>query len=263
VHSAYGGGGQNELPQLASFQQQVGRAMAILHIYAGFRVPAPVSALNTVWDNGSIPLLDWGCAPPTDVTSGQDDAVITAYADALKAWGHPVLLRWFWEMNIPASNKKCPIQNPAQYVAAWRHIWTIFHQQGVSNVSFVWCPGIGGGLDTFASYYPGDQYVDWIAVDGYLRRPRGPQPFSALFGAWYAQWASHAKPMMIGETGAQGALQAPYIENVAAVLPTRFPQIKAFVYFDAPGPAGPWQLSGDGLSAFTQMGASSYFSARP
>lgn len=256
------GGGLQQMAQVPAFQQQVGRPLAILHLYAGFRQPVPLGQLTAITDNGSLPMLDWGCAPPAQVVSGADDGIITAYAQSLKSFGHPVLLRWFWEMNLPSTAKRCQVTDPATFVAAWRHVWTLFRQAGATNVSFVWCPGISAGLSTFAPLYPGSQYVNWIGVDGYDRTGLGAQGFSALFGAWYTQWATQGLPLMIGETGAHPAVQAAYLNGVRQQLPTTYPAIKAFVYFDAPGPAGQWALSGSGLTAFARMAADPYFSAR-
>ena len=36
-------------------------------------------------------MISWGCASTAAITAGQEDWVITAYAQALKAFGHPVL----------------------------------------------------------------------------------------------------------------------------------------------------------------------------
>ncbi len=257
------GGGSQEMAQLSTFQAAVGRNVSILHIYAGFHQPAPVPQLDGITANGSLPMLDWGCAPPAQVVSGQDDALIAAYAQALKHFGHPVLLRWFWEMNLRATARRCQLTDPATFVAAWQHVWTIFHQQGATNVAFVWCPGISAGLASMAPLYPGDAYVDWIGVDGYDRGQPGATAFSTIFGAWYAEWAGHGRPLMIGETGAPPAQQAAYLGAVAQELPSQYPDIRAFVYFNAPGPAGQWQLSGPGLTAFAQLASDPYFSAQP
>ena len=191
-----------------------GRQLGILHIYSSWSQPAPVADLAAVSAAGSIPLLDWGCGDGTQaITSGADDQLITAYAQALRSFGKPVLLRWCWEMNLVALHPD--IGAPSDFVAAWIHIWNIFHQQGVTNVSFVWCPGVSGVDPT--PYYPGDQYVDWIGFDGYDRT--GSTTFTEVFADSYDQWVGHGKPMMVAETGSRAPDQAAYLESIGTGMP--------------------------------------------
>jgi hypothetical protein len=248
-----------QMQSLPSFQQSIGRPLAILHVYSAWAKPAPVTALSAVAAEGSIPLLDWGCGiPNATVAAGAADALITSYAQALKAYGKPVFLRWFWEMNLLKAHPACQSAGgAADYVAAWQHIWTIFHEVGATNVAFVWCPAVTGANP--APYYPGDQFVDWIGVDGYDRKGLGATGFTSIFSAFYEQWQSHAKPMMIAETGAMPADQAAYLQGAVAAL-AGFPEFKALVYFDATGPAASWILTGTGLSAFATLARNQYFS---
>ena len=152
--------------------------------------------------------------------------------------------------------------NPSAYIAAWRHIWTIFHQEGARNVAFVWCPGLSGGNE--AAYYPGDPYVDWIGVDGYDRTDKGigAGTFSGLFGGFYDTWVSHQKPVMIGETAATSFDQAQYIQSIQSSAPA-FPDVKAIVYFDSIGPRANWSLQGSGIAAFKNLAGDSYFLTAP
>jgi hypothetical protein len=242
-----------EQQTIPSVTAVTGRQLGILHIYSSWSQPAPVTDLAAVSTAGSIPLLDWGCGDGSQaIASGADDQLITAYAHALKSFGKPVLLRWCWEMNLVALHPD--IGGPSEYVAAWIHIWNIFHQQGVTNVSFVWCPGVSGVDPT--PYYPGDQYVDWIGFDGYDRT--GSTTFTELFGGSYIQWVGHGKPMMVAETGSRGPNQAAYLESIGTGMPA-LPAFKAVVYFDASGPAADWALVGGGLTAFGALARQPYF----
>ncbi len=253
-----------ELDQLPSFKSATGSAPAILSVYTPWTFPAPIANLEGIVSEGAIPLIAWGCASTAAINSGQYDQLIMSYADSLRAFGHPVFLRWFWEMNLSVAKDAACIGSggPSGFVAAWRRVWTIFHQARATNVSFVWCPGISGGLTGMAAFFPGANYVDWIGVDGYDRQRNGQQSFADIFGAWYSAYVSYNKPMMIGETGAMANGQTLYIQGIGSSLPTQFPKIKALVYFDARGPAAPWQLTGNGLEAFHELAANPYFSVR-
>ncbi len=265
--SGSGNGITNELSKLASFNQSIGRPLSVLHVWNSFKTPVPTSTLNTISQNGSVPLIDWGCTDVSSISAGSEDAVINSFANGLKSYKKPVFLRWYWEVNEMGPTGKTPAgsgcngyNNGPGYIAAWQHIYDLFQSDGVSNVSFVWCPGYSGG--NFSTYYPGDKYVDWIGVDRY-ERTQNNQPllsFNDMFSSYYSEWSSHNKPMMIAETAAMGsANQVQYLNSIGSEA-SQFPQIKAVVYFDSIGPAGDWSLQGDGLNAFKTLANSQYFS---
>jgi hypothetical protein len=73
-------------------------------------------------------------------------------------------------------------------------------------------------------------------------------------------------PLIIVETGEQaaGGLQPQFFHGMMTDLPARFPQIKAILYFDAPGLApNHWALTPDGVRAFAKMAADPYFRPMP
>ena len=230
-----------------------GRPLGILHLYLGWNEPAPVADLRAIAEGGSIPLLDWGCAPDgPEVAEGIYDAQITAFATALKEYGGPVLLRWCWEMNLVRIHPQ--VGGPTGFTTAWDHIRSIFTSTGAANVSFVWCPALTG-VDP-APYFPGATEVDWIGVDGYDRD--GLQSFATLFGSFYQQWEGLGKPMMVAETGSSGAAQPAYIDSIGTDMPA-LPGFKAVVYFDAAGPLGSWTLTPAGFQAFVGLARDPYF----
>ncbi len=61
------------------------------------------------------------------------------------------------------------------------------------------------------------------------------------------------------ETRAFANEQARYFEGIRQNVPKQFPQLKAIVYFDAPGNNGDWELSQAGLESFAQLLAEPYF----
>lgn len=257
--------GQREIGQLPKFNAMIGTHVQILHVFSSFTAALPTKTLADIEANGSTPLLDWSCEEVHAVASGERDSVITSYAKALKAFAHPIFLRWYWEMNHAGHQTQCgATKDPAAFQAAWRHIWTIFAQQHVTNVAFIWCPG--GSIDA-TPYYPGDQFVDWIGNDHFNSHGppnTGTAAVDKIFGTFYNQWSGHGKPMMIGATGAKPADQAGYLNGLQTALPTTYPAFKALIYFDAPGDdnngKGPWNIQGGGVSALRTLAANPYFS---
>lgn len=270
------------LDKLPTLQTAIGRKLAILHIYTGWTDPLPTSTITAFVNNGSIPLIDWkggGAGPGSldcatantsltlaDIAGGCTDSIINKYAESLKTFDHPVFLRWDWEMNLDDNPAHT---DPADFVAAWQHIHKLFEADGATNVAFVWCPGLGSQSSSLTDFYPGNQYVDWIAIDGYDRQQLGSAAFANDFATWYSTWNTYGKPLMIGETGALNALndgtdntaeQAAYLQGMQADLKSgSYNDLKAVVYFDAQGPNGNWSLEGAGLSAFSVLANDSYF----
>jgi hypothetical protein len=262
--------GSQELEQLPAFDSLAGRKMAILGLYAKWTEPAPISTLNAISNQyGAIPLLSWNCGDSNaNVAAGADDQLITSYANALKQYGKPLFLRWHWEMNLVRGHPQCA-DSPNSYIAAWRHIWSIFRAEHVDNVAFVWCPSANKSqyAANFAGYYPGNSYVDWIAGDAYSRAYQGSPNFQELWKPFY-DWAratDPAAPIMVAETGSganavgdpKGQIQSTYLNSALHAIANHGPMsaIQAFLYFDAPGPDGSWDLDArQGFEAFRALG---------
>lgn len=150
--------------------------------------------LPNIWSNNNVPLITWQpylcstSATPNNIDvqirQGQDDAYIKTWASDLKSWlagpdrvygtadDRRAYIRLAHEMNgnwypwAPGSGGA----TPADYIAMWQHTVGIFTALGLdaSHVQWIWAPNatdVGG--DTAESEYPGDAYVNWVAVDGY------------------------------------------------------------------------------------------------
>ncbi len=252
-----------ELSELGEFDGAFGRPLGLVHVFQDWHDPVKNSVLAAVASTGATPVVDWGCTSDATIISGSQDSLITSYATALKKYGRPVFLRWFWEMNLdklPRAVSCLAGLGATGYVEAWQHIWTIFHQVGATNVAFVWCPSVDATTPAAATYYPGSSFVDWIGFDGYDRK-QDPTVITTAFVPFYEQWSTEGKPMMIGETGATSD-QATFIGDLAAALPTTFPDIKAVLYYDSESTLD-WTLTDQpgnlGFSQFVAMGQAAYF----
>ncbi|MBO0727779.1 MAG: Ig-like domain repeat protein [Acidimicrobiaceae bacterium] len=252
-----------ELQELPGFNAGLARSLSLVHVYQSWTEPLPMYQIRQVLADGAIPLLDWRCGDSdANIISGADDTLISGYAHQLAALRTPIFLRWFYEPNL-LNNKswgRCiSTAGPLGYVEAFRHIHDLFAAAGATNVAFVWATGSSGDPDLM-QYFPGSQYVDWIAADGYDRIAVNPrQVFSQTFGKWYDEFSGFGLPMMVSETGAkQSAAQAAYVSHLESSFPTQFPQIKALCYFDANGNFN-YVLRGPSLKAFRHLAANPYF----
>jgi hypothetical protein len=64
-------------------------------------------------------------------------------------------------------------KTPTRYKLAWRAQSDILHD--APNIRLIWCPQ-GATPDSFASYWPGDDYVDMVGFDKYDNGRRSPLP---------------------------------------------------------------------------------------
>lgn len=276
---------------------QIGRTLATdMHYYGWAKLSSfPAKGEEIDLQNHRIPVISWECyhssgATSTDlqVASGQQDSEIVAAARAIKQYGGPIFLRWFWEMNIlPLSpslhnNYYCMggesysggYHDVAEtnYRAAWDHIRSIFAQQGVTNVIWLWNPDNGFYYPS-TDFYPGNNQVDWIGVDAYAG---DGETFKNTFssGSGYAMLAAMGKPILIGETGSADGTnghpddQPTFFGAAVAQLGTGvsgadngYPDFLGFMYFDSPGNGGPWPFSSDGIVAYKTMVNQPYLSA--
>jgi len=126
---------------------------------------------------------------------------------------------------------------------------------GATNANFVWCPDSdkANAYPNLSLFYPGDAYVDWIALDGYRRPPSESYTPEAALGTYgydrAALLGGQTKPMMFCEWGtteftAGGYTKAQWIARMMQIMPTRFPRVRAVVYYDKDEPSIPayWPL---------------------
>jgi hypothetical protein len=216
----------------------MGRKMDVDHVYTGWTDPFP--GWREKWDvtMGRVPFVSWAKASTSAINSGRYDGLIRKRAADVKAFGSPILLQWFHEMD-GARNKRIA-GSPAKFIAAWKRIHGIFERAGVKNVSWVWCPNAWGySTGDAQKFYPGDEYVDWICANGYNWNPGRSgdewRSFEWIFQDFYDWAAGRGKPLMIGEFGVQerrSGEKAEWIRDAADTLKTKFPKIKAVVYFN-------------------------------
>ena len=73
--------------------------------------------------------------------------------------------------------------SPAVFVAAWRHIVTLFRAQETQNVTWLWTINTIHKKTRVPSpgpWWPGNSYVNWVGIDGYFTNPSSV--FASVFG---------------------------------------------------------------------------------
>jgi Glycosyl hydrolase family 26 len=249
---------------VTAFRKATGSSPDVVMYYSGWYVPFPARFAATTARDGAVPLvqLDPDRQSVARIAAGRYDGYLSAYAEAVRAYRHPVILSFGHEMNgdwYSWGNRHTP---PATFVRAWRHIVTLFRALGARNVTWLWTVNIinnsrGGAIPRPDAWWPGSQYVDWVGIDGYYLKPSWT--FASLFGPTIADVRKLTlDPILVGETGAVPAAGQP------AKIADLFDGVHkygllGFVWFDATNSAHQHFgiTSPAALAAFRQ-GASSY-----
>lgn len=245
--------------------------MAIDQLYVPWGNPFPMTVVHWDISQGMVPMISWAGASTSQIVAGAYDSQFLAAARELRDLHRPVMLRWFPEMD--GSHDRPLVASPASFVAAWRHVHNLFTRAGATNVLWVWCPNALHFADGISqSYYPGSQYVDWVGADGYNWAPtlaRAPwRDFASIFSTFYRWGLSTGKPMVIGEFGVlerRPGDKAAWYRQTDRELRTRFPDIKALVYFNSDLDGYDWRIttSASSLAAFRAFATDPYFRAQP
>jgi Glycosyl hydrolase family 26 len=232
---------------VTAFANETGARPDLVMYYSGWYVPFPGGFAKTVADNGAAPLVQMDPdkigtkISIAGIASGQYDGYLTAYAAAVRAYHYPVILSFGHEMNGSWSSWGYGHTRPAVFVAAWRHIVTLFRELGARNVTWLWTVNIindtqRGKIPSPAPWWPGSSYVTWVGIDGYYLKPNWQ--FAPLFGPTIAKVHSlTSDPILIAETGAVPEA------NQAVKIADMFDGIRAygllgFVWFDSTNSAG-------------------------
>ena len=211
--------------------------------YSGWYVPFPVQFATTVANNGAVPLvqMDPDKISVASIISGRYDGYLSAYAEAVRAYRHPVVMSFGHEMNGTWYSWGYRHTPPAMFVRAWRHIVTLFRALGAHNVTWMWTVNIinnsrGGKIPRPDPWWPGGSYVNWVGIDGYYLKPSWK--FAPLFGPTITDVRKLTlDPVLVAETGAVPAAgQSAKITDLFAGIHQY--ALLGFVWFDSTNSAG-------------------------
>jgi mannan endo-1,4-beta-mannosidase len=211
----YADGVPDSYGEVTAFTNAIGATPDVVMYYSGWFVPFPTSFATTVADHGAAPLvqMDPDNISIAAIASGRYDAYLSSYAEAVRAYGHPVILSFGHEMNGDWFSWGYKHASPAVFVAAWRHIVNVFRVLGARNVTWLWTVNIindarSGKVYSPNQWWPGSSYVTWVGIDGYYLEPNWQ--FAPLFGPTIgAVRALTGDPILIAETGAVPAAGQP------------------------------------------------------
>lgn len=232
-----------------------------IHIYTAWGSKKehqfPKEKVESIIELGSIPVITWepwltafdsekypnlkplderdknGLA---DVTNGVYDFYIKQWAKAVQLINSPIILRWGHEMNDPYRYPWGPHNNTANdFIAAYKHIYKIFENLHVKNVLWAWSPHPAYGY--FTEYYPGDDFVDYVAIGtlnyGTVANWSKWWSFDEIFGKYYKDLGAFNKPIILSEFGSLtvGGSRSKWFADGLKELPTKYPKVNAVLFF--------------------------------
>jgi len=235
-------------------QNVYGRPYSAILVYVTWGGSLPTLLINEARTNGTAVQVSW--EPSNGLAAVNDDAYVRGMARNLKNFGGPIFLRFGGEMNGDWTRWG---QQPELYKQKFQLIANIMRQEA-PNVAMVWSPNFVP-YENINQYYPGDQWVDWVGIDGYAdyyfvgnpandnqswtwtkfnqgHKSNPMTKFKQIYDTY-----SPRKPIMISETGVAWANRNPYqvidswaantLQTVYGNIPLLYPRIKAVYYFNS------------------------------
>ena len=266
---------------LGRFEALAGKPITVVNRWVHWGMPrndrVDIKWLRRAVERGAFPMITWVPWDPTipkpefqtgfllrEIADGAHEWYIADIASEVAEWDGPVFIRFAQEMNgtwYPWGKHQ---NSPEEFVAAWRRVHEIFARGGAGHVTWVWNPSEKNHPESLGLWYPGDDVVDWVAVDGYnwddpvyWKDARGEtwrtldQVFARSFDD-IARFVPEAMPWMIAETssaereGDPDRKAAWICDAFRRALPEVFPRVKAILWFDQPTDEGgkefTWQV---------------------
>ncbi len=230
----------NDLSGLRHLEQSVGGRFDIGHWYTSWDYPYDPEPVDDLLAEGRIPVVSWQSLGTTvgAIADGAHDDYIRNWARQAAAAPGVLYVRPFPEMNgdwVPWHG------DPEGLKAAWRHLARIFDEEGASNVRWVFSPNVrdepNEAWNAMENYYPGHEYVDVLALDGYnwgsTRSHIGWRSFEDIFAEGYDRIvALGPQPFWVAEVASaeRGGDKGRWIQEMLAS--TSFGRLEAIIWFN-------------------------------
>jgi Glycosyl hydrolase family 26 len=236
VHAILGDfelGAPRSFGPVQKFGHYVHHKPGLVLLFTGIGQRFPIAFAKTAHSHGASVLIQInpGKIPLRMIASGAYDGWLRGYAHQVAMFGHPAVIGFAHEMNGHWYPWGYTHQPPAAFVAAWRHIVTVFRREGANGVIWLWTVShdikYTGPL---GAYWPGSRYVDWVGIDGYYYHRS--DTFGNVFGRQLRKIRRITRdPVLLSEVGiGQIAGQARKIPGLIAGMTDH--HLAGLVWFD-------------------------------
>ena len=212
-------------------------------------VPFPRELMRTARQRGAVPLLTWeptmanfpnlrGKATKGDhhifaaVLNGEFDDFLIGFANKVRDFGDPVLIRFAPEPDNPARPwSRAGLDAGGEYADAWDYVVAIFNNVGASNVGWVWQPA---NPQAFQTHFPSASSVDWIGLGMANRGAMNGgawREFTDLYRPFREKIEPLRLPVLLTEFGttASGGDRAKWLRHALSGIASDFPEIRGLI----------------------------------
>ena len=250
---------------LDAYQRAVGRNVAYVYFSTEWSVSRAFPAGTATWirSGAAVPfirLMMRSQKQPlvTDpvftldrIVAGEFDPDLAAWADAARAFATPLIVEYGTEVNGDWNPWSAPYNGgldtgPEKFKKAYRHVVAVMRARGAANIT--WALHYNGEnypqdpRNVPASYYPGDDVVDWVGLSTYGSERSNDHrcpTFRSLVDDMIPQLraATTSKPYFIFEFGITnnnpGCAAGPWVEAAFAdLLGGRWPDMRGFSWWN-------------------------------
>ncbi len=221
------------------FGRVAGRDPNLTGYFSGWGEPFKTRFASTARAHGAATLVQ---IDPTDasvagIAAGDYDSYLRAFAAGVRDFGHAVVIGFGHEMNATWYTWGYGHVLPSTFIAAWRHVVTVFREAHADNVTWLWTIQARiRGSGPIRDWWPGASYVTWVGIDGYYFLPS--DKFATVFGSTIGEVRTFTtRPILLSETSVGPAAGQPakirdLLQGMAAY------QTLGLVWFDITQHAG-------------------------
>jgi hypothetical protein len=237
--------------QATDLENRVGRKMNLVatFVHWGNESEFPAELADFALKNGKTLVIYWEAMdynnPAVDnnprygydeILRGGWDSYLSSFSKSAKAYQGKVIILPFEEANgdwYPWSATKNG-NSIEKYKSAFRYIHKYF--DGASNIKFGWDMNSesvpNNATNSLSNYYPGDEYVDYVGVNGFnFANPW--LSFDAIFGSALRNLSAYKKPIYIFSMAcADGPQKSAWIEDAIKVQMPKYPLLAGWIWFN-------------------------------
>jgi mannan endo-1,4-beta-mannosidase len=226
---------------VSEFMKATGANPAFVLYYSGWDDPFQVRFATWAHAAGAVPFaqLEPNGVQLENIALGHYDAYLRSFARAVHSYGHQIILGFAPEMNGSWYTWGLGHTRASVWIAAWRHVVTVFRKVGAANVTWLWTVNsVNASSAPLHKWWPGANYVSWVGIDGYYYR--ASDTFASVFGTTIQEVRRFTyAPILIAETAAAPSPeQAGQITGLFAGI--RASHLRGAVWFDMAQHDGPY-----------------------
>lgn len=235
----------NDLDHLDSLTNP---AYSIIHLFCGELAddwgPRLASA-SEILAKGKLPMLSMypvrsnRSADFSMATMDTQQELLIEKAKMMGAIIGPLLVRFAYEFNGSWFPHGTAANTPDDFITGWQYFVSTVREYSPNSL-FVFSPNVSIGANAIEPYYPGDEWVDVIGLDGYekhnefwldIKHYINPNmSFDAIFGPDLARLEKLKKPIIISEFGTARSNGSGWMLQGLNAL-TNWPNVRALVLF--------------------------------